>query len=76
MVKVKYLHVKPSAESIFLALVCMFLVLGFGCPSFFWGFESTVLEKKLRDILGKNEVVKSFIFRDTVGANTGFNLQI
>lgn len=66
----------PQPESVFLALVCMFLVLGFGCPSFFWGFESTVFEKKLRDILGKSKAVKSFIFRDIVGANTGFNLQI
>lgn len=38
------------------------------------GFESTVFARKLRNILGKNETVKSFTFRDTVGANTGFNL--
>lgn len=53
----------------------MFLVSGFLTPFIhLWGFESTVFARKLRNILGKNETVKSFTFRDTVGANTGFNL--
>lgn len=38
------------------------------------GFESTVFGRKFRNILRENETVKSFTFRDTVGANTGFNL--
>lgn len=38
------------------------------------GFESTIFGRELRSISGENETVKSFTFRDIVGANTGFNL--
>ena len=38
------------------------------------GFESTVFGWRIRHVLGEKETVKSFTFRDVVGANTGFNL--
>lgn len=51
----------------------MFLALGLPDPSPL-GFESTVFGRRIRHVLGENETVKSFTFRDVVGANTGFNL--
>lgn len=62
-------------KSTFLVLLgTCFFVWGFLCPCSSLWFERTVFGRKLRNILGENEIVKSFTFRDIVGANTRYNL--
>lgn len=53
----------------------MFLVLGLlmSCINL-WDLRTLYFERKWRNLLGENETVQSFTFRDNVGANTGFNL--
>jgi hypothetical protein len=48
----------------------MFLVLEFLMPVIVLGVERTVFERKLRNLLRENEIVRNLTFRDTIVANT------